>query len=147
MNMAYFLPAQIDCLENQVEAYALAHTQAMQCLDVEELMSLFVSFAGALEKSASNEPLSPLARRRALAEFRHLAAVGIHIREMVSQLRCNGYSVMGIEPFMRSLIRCRANADADEIVAERAQAAQGEIKSRPIKELTDELQHRDNSAG
>jgi len=145
--MAYFLPGQINCLETQVEAYAAAHTQAMHCFDVEELMSLFVSLAGELEKSTAKEQLSNPARQAAIAEFRHMTIVGSRIRGMVAQVRKDGYTVTGIDEFMRSLIRCRATADTDEIIAERDQIARGEVKSRPIQELIDELQRRDNATG
>lgn len=145
--MAYFLPAQINCLDNQVEAYAAAHSQAMHCFDVEELVSLFVSLAGELEKLAAKEQSSSSQSQVTITEFKHLATVGGRIRDMVVQLREDGYTVTGIDPFMRSLIRCRAAADAEEILAEREQVARGDIKTRPIQELIDELQRRDNASG
>jgi hypothetical protein len=147
MDMAYFLPAQINCLDTQVEAYAAAHTQAMHCFDVEELVSLFVSLEGELEKSTAKEQLSGFARQTAIAEYKHLATVGGRIRDMVARLRKDGFTVTGIDPFMRSLIRCRAAADGDELVAERDRVARGEITTRPIQELIDELQRRDNTTG
>jgi hypothetical protein len=146
MDMAYFLPAQINCLDDQVEAYAAAHTQAMHCFDVEELISLFVSLAGELEKSTSKGQLAGIARQEAISEFEHLALVGARIRDMVGRLRSDGLSVTGLDAFMQSLIRCRAASDAKGIVAERDRVARGEIKSRPIQELLDELQRRDDTA-
>src|SRR5262249_37124454 len=108
---------------------------------------LFVSLAGELEKSLVKEQLTSAERKTAIAEFKHLATVGGRIRSMVTRLNEDGFAVKGIDAFMRSLIRCRANADADEINATREKLARGEIKSRPIQELVDELQRRDNSAG
>ena len=144
--MAYFLPAQINCLDDQVEAYAAAHSHAMHCFDLEELISLFVSLAGELEKSTSKEHLAGSALQDATGEFEHLAVVGARIRDMVGRLRSDGFSVTGIDPFMQSLIRCRAASDANRIVTDRDRVARGEIKSRPIQELLDELQCRDDTA-
>jgi hypothetical protein len=145
--MAYFLPAQINCLDSQVEAYTAAHTKAMECFDVEELVSLFVSLAAEMEKSATKGDAPGAARQATIAEFKQLVSVGGRIRDMVRRLRDDGYVVAGTDDLLRSLIRCRAAADSDDIAADRDRVTRGEIKTRPVQELIDELQRRDSTAG
>ena len=146
-SMAFFIPAQINCLDSQVEAYASAHTKAMECFDVEELVSLFVSLTAELEKSAAKLVLNGASRQVTIGEFKHLASVGARIRGMVRGLREDGYTVAGADDFLRSLVRCCAAADSDEILEERGRVTRGEIKTRAIQELVDELQRRDIASG
>lgn len=145
--MPYFLSGQINCLDSQVEAYASAHSGAMGCFDVEELVSLFVLLAAEFEKWAAKQELSTTVRRDLIAGFGRLASLGGRIRSMVQRLRENGYTVTGVDGFLRSLIRCRAAADSDEIAAERRQVDRRDIKTRPVQELIDQLQRRDDTAG
>src|SRR6185437_5324057 len=97
IKMVTFLPAHINCLESQVESYAAA--QPMNRADVEELMSLFISLAGELEKSTANVQLPNSDLLPAMAQFKRLAAVGGRIRVMATRLRKDGHAVSGIDPF------------------------------------------------
>lgn len=130
--MFNFLPAHINCLESQVETYSAA--PAMNRLDVEELMSIFVSLAGELEKSVAKENLS--APHAATADFKRLAAVGSRIRSMATQMRKEGHTMAAIDPFVRSVIRCRDLASSGEIAEKFDQADRGENASRPSIDST-----------
>jgi hypothetical protein len=133
--MLQFLPTHINCLETQVEAYATATT--MNRVDVEELMSIFVSLAGELEKSLANEQLSgsPLS----LGDFSRLAAIGGRIRGMATRLRKDGHTLAGIDPFVRSVIRCRDIAHSDQNSAGQNPADCGEMTSRRGDEVSSPL--------
>jgi len=117
--MLHFLPTYINCLETQVDGYATAQT--MNRVDVEELMSIFVSLAGELEKSLASEHVP------GMGDFNRLAAVGGRIRGMATRLRKDGHMLAGLDPFVRSVIRCRDIAHSDQNADERDPADCGEM--------------------
>lgn len=114
--MITFIPAHISCLESHVQSYAAAG--AINRLDVEELMSIFMSLSAELEKSLARDWVSPEALQSALADFKRLASIGGRIRTMATSLRKEGHIVTGLDPFVRSVIRCRDIARSDEVAPE-----------------------------
>jgi hypothetical protein len=149
--MSQFLPAQIDCLARQVESYGSDHATAMLCYDVEELMSLYVSLFNELErgvaKASPRDKWDQSAVDASLPVYRRLLQVGDGIRVFMRELKVKGYRVEGIEAFMSAYLRTRIASETESLVAASLEWERGGCKTRPLQELIDELQRRDDAAG
>jgi len=140
VDMAQFLPAQIDLLERQVESYAShvsEHAAAMLCYDVEEVMSLYNSLFHEIERAAEKTSPSEIGNPKNIQEFvplysRHVR-IGERIRELIRPLKSLGFEVSGLDPFMRALIAARAGAASVETAGAISAYDRGEIKTRPLQ--------------
>jgi hypothetical protein len=151
--MAQFLPAQIDLFERQVESYAAHasdHAAAMLCYDVEELMSIYVSFFHEMEK-AVRKPSVSLEWEKAVKEwsplYRRLVRMGDRLRDLIRNLKAVGFEVAGLDPFMRALLGARVGADAEHNYAIISAVNQGKLPTRPVKVPSDELSARNDGPG
>ena len=151
--MAQFVASQIDLLERQVDACAAqpsTYNRAALCQDVEELMSIYIAFLQDVDETVTR--VSPQTRwnqaevDKWLPCYKSLARIGPKVRDLIRSLKSMEFEIAGVHAFMESFVAAKAWAEAEENAKLIAAVEAGEIKTRPIEDLLNELSHRNHAS-